>query len=261
MENRTTGDIGFSCGHWPPNPAKPTLILIHGAGSNHAFWNPQVEYFSEIVNVLAVDLPGHGTSPGTGRVKISEYADDVLNYIEAIQAPRPIPCGLSMGGAITQQLLISHPDRFQAGILMNTGARLRVLPSIIETIEKDYESFITMLFSFTISPKNDTEALRSEIQAGVKSRPDIAAGDFRACDGFNASDALGSIDVPVLVLAASDDKLTPVKYGEFLAKNINKGELITIQDAGHFSNLEKPAEVNRAIGDFLSRIFPDISIK
>jgi pimeloyl-ACP methyl ester carboxylesterase len=131
-----------------------------------------------------------------------------------------------------------------------------VLPSIIETIEKNYEAFITLLFSFTISPQNDTDALRSEILAGVKCEPAVAAGDFRACDGFNASDALGSINVPVLVLAADDDKLTPVKYGEFLANSIKKGELVTIQDAGHFSNLEKPAEVNRAIADFLKRIFP-----
>ena len=256
MEYRIIGEIGFTCGRWPLDPNKPTLILIHGAGSNHAFWNPQVEYFSDIANVVAVDLPGHGTSPGNGKGTISEYADAVLNFIDAMQAPRPIPCGLSMGGAITQQLLISHPGRFPAGILMNTGARLKVLPSIIETIEKNYEAFIALLFSFTISPKNDTEELRSQIIAGTKCEPAVAAGDFRACDGFNASDALGSIDVPVLVLAADDDKLTPVKYGAFLANSIKHSELVTITDAGHFSNLEKPAEVNRAIADFLNRIFP-----
>lgn len=256
MENRKIGEIGFSCGCWPLDPEKLTLIFIHGAASNNAFWNPQIAYFSDIVNAVAVDLPGHGTSSGAGKEKVSEYADAVLNLINTIQAPRPVPCGLSMGGAITQHLLVNHPNRFPAGILMNTGARLKVLPSILETIEKNYDIFITMLFSFAVSPKNDTEKLRLEIAASTICRPAVAVGDFRACNDFNVSDALSSIDVPVLVLAASDDKLTPVKYGDFLANRINHAELITIPDAGHFSNLEKPLEVNQAIDDFLNRTFP-----
>ena len=66
-------------------------------------------------------------------------------------------------------------------------------------------------------------------------------------------DALGLIEVPVLVLTATDDNLTPLKYGTFLANSIKNAELVTIQDAGHFSPIEKPLEVNRAINDFLTR--------
>ena len=66
-------------------------------------------------------------------------------------------------------------------------------------------------------------------------------------------DKLGVIEVPVLVLTATDDKLTPIKYGSFLANNIKNAELVTIQDAGHFSPMEKPLEVNLAINDFLTR--------
>jgi pimeloyl-ACP methyl ester carboxylesterase len=256
VENQEMGGIGFTCGHWPLDPEKPTLIFIHGAASNNAFWNHQVTYFSEIVNAVAVDLPGHGASPGPGREKVSEYADAVLNFIDLIRAPRPIPCGLSMGGAITQQLLVSHHQRFTAGILINTGARLKVLPSIFDTIEKNYGDFVNMLFSFAISPKNSSGKLRTEIEASTICRPAVASGDFRACNGFNVSDALGSIEIPVLVMAASDDNLTPVKYGAFLANSINHAELITIQDAGHFSPLEKPLEVNQAINDFLIRTLP-----
>jgi pimeloyl-ACP methyl ester carboxylesterase len=256
VENRETGGIGFTCGHWPLDPEKPTLVFIHGAGSNHAFWNPQITYFSQIVNAVAVDLPGHGASPGPGKEKISEYADAVLNFIDRIQAPRPIPCGLSMGGAITQQLLVSHPDRFPAGILINTGARLKVLPSIFDTIAKNYNDFITLLFSFAISPKSDAETLRAVIMASTACLPAVASGDFRACNTFDVSAELGSIEVPVLVLAASDDRLTPVKYGAFLADSIKHAELITIEGAGHFSNLEKPLAVNQAIENFLIRKLP-----
>ncbi len=247
------GGIGFTAGQWPLDSEKPTLIFIHGAASNNGFWKSQLNYFSETINAIAIDLPGHGTSQSPGKEKISDYADAVLDFIDLIQAPRPIPCGLSMGGAITQQLLLSHKDRFPAGILINTGARLKVLPLVFETIEKDYGNFEEMLFTFVISEKNSTEKLRAEIKACTISQSAIASGDFRACNDFNAMDKLGVIQVPVLVLTATDDMLTPIKYGSFLANNIKNAELVTIQDAGHFSPMEKPLEVNLAINDFLTR--------
>lgn len=256
MENRDMGGIGFTSGHWPLDPQKPTLIFIHGAASNHAFWNPQVNYFAEIVNTVAMDLPGHGASRSPGKEKVSDYAAAVLDFIDMIQAPSPIPCGLSMGGAITQQLLVSHKGRFPAGILINTGARLKVLPSIFETIDKNYNDFVKSLFTFAISGKSNAEKLRPEIEASTICQPSVASGDFRACDGFNVTDALGLIEVPVLVLTATDDKLTPVKYGTFLADSIKNAELVTIEDAGHFSPIEKPLEVNLAIHDFLTRVIP-----
>jgi pimeloyl-ACP methyl ester carboxylesterase len=254
VENREMGGIGFTSGRWPLDPEKPTLIFIHGAASNNAFWKSQVTYFSEIMNTVAIDLPGHGTSQSPGKDKISDYAAAVLDFIDMIQAPGPIPCGLSMGGAITQQLLVSHGNRFPAGILINTGARLKVTPLIFETIEKNYNDFVKTIFTFAISGKSNAEKLRPEIEASTICQPAVASGDFRACDGFNVTDALGLIEVPVLVLTANDDKLTPVKYGTFLANSIKNAELVTIQDAGHFSPIEKPLEVNQAIHDFLNRM-------
>jgi pimeloyl-ACP methyl ester carboxylesterase len=256
MENLEMGGIGFTSGHWPLNPDKPTLIFIHGSASNNAFWSRQVKYFAEIVNTIAIDLPGHGTSRYPGKEKVSDYAAAVLDFIDMIQAPRPIPCGLSIGGAITQKLLVSHRDRFPAGILINTGARLKVMPLIFETIDKNYNDFVKMLFALVISGKSNAEKLWPEFEACTICQPAVASGDFRACDGFNETDALGLIEVPVLVLTATDDKLTPVKYGVFLTNSIKNAELVTIQDAGHFSPIEKPLEVNLAIHDFLTRVLP-----
>jgi pimeloyl-ACP methyl ester carboxylesterase len=54
-----------------------------------------------------------------------------------------------------------------------------------------------------------------------------------------------------LVVAAADDKLTPVKYGEYLAGAIAGARLLRLADAGHLVVVEKPEEINRAIADFL----------
>ncbi len=251
MENRETGGIGFISGHWPLYPDKPTLVFIHGAALTNVFWESQVKSLTELANTVAVDLPGHGTSQGPGKENISDYAQSVMNFLNLIEAPRPIPCGLSMGGAITQQLLINNKDRFPAGILINTGARLKVMPLIFETIEKNYSDFVEMLCVFAISSKSDAKKLRPEIEACSKCQPDVALGDFRACDSFDMVEKLSLIDVPVLVITANDDKLTPFKYGTFLEKNIKNAKLVNIKEAGHLSPIEKPKEVNKAIRDFL----------
>jgi pimeloyl-ACP methyl ester carboxylesterase len=251
VETRQHEEFGFTVGHWPLDPLKPTVIFIHGAASGKSFWNHQVDYFSPYLNSIAIDLPGHGDSHGSGKNTISEYAEVVLQFINNVPVPGPIPCGLSMGGAITQHLLVNHSNRFTAGILINTGAKLKVLPVIFETIERNYNEFLKMIFEFVISEKNDTEALRAEIEAGSKCRPETAYGDFWACNHFNVMDELKQIDIPVLVLTASDDKLTPFKYGRFIADNIKASELALIKNAGHFSPIEKPDEVNKAIHKFL----------
>jgi pimeloyl-ACP methyl ester carboxylesterase len=255
MENREIGGIWFISGHWPLDPDKPTLIFIHGAALSGIFWEPQVTYLKDVANTLAVDLPGHGVSQSPGKESISDYAQSVMDFIDLIEAPRPIPCGLSMGGAITQQLLISHRDRFPAGILINTGARLKVMPLIFQTVQKSYSDFVEMLCVSAISIKSDVEKLRTVIEACSKCRPDVVLGDFIACDSFDVTEKLSLIEVPVLVLTGNDDNITPLKYGTFLEKNIKNARLVNIKDAGHLSPIEKPHEVNRSIHDFLSQIF------
>jgi len=158
-----------------------------------------------------------------------------------------------MGGAITQQLLINYKNSFHAGILINTGARLKVMPLIFETIKKKYSDFVDMLCAFAISPNSDAEKLRARIEACSQCQPDIALGDFRACDSFNVMKELSLIKVPILILTANDDNITPHTYGTFLEKNIKNAKLVNIEDAGHFSPIEKSHKVNKAIRDFLAQ--------
>ena len=254
MENRKIGGIGFISGRWPLDQDKPTLVFIPGAALTNIFWEPQVNDLKDIANTVAIDLPGHGASQGPGKESISDYARSVIDFIDLIEAPRPIPCGLSMGGAITLQLLINNRDRFPAGILINTGARLKVMPLIFQTVKENYGDFVEMLCVAAISTRSDTEKFRAVIEACSKCRPDVVLGDFKACDRFDVMEKLGLIEVPVLVLTGSDDNVTPVKYGIYLEKNIKNAKLVNIEDAGHLSPIEKPDEVNRSIHDFLSQI-------
>ena len=104
------------------------------------------------------------------------------------------------------------------------------------------------------SEKTDPACLQSLLEASAFCPPQVTADDFRACDGFDVSDRLGEINVPVLVVSAEDDKLTPPKYGEFLEEKIKRSARVVIADAGHLVPMEQPVEFNRGVSDFIRRI-------
>ncbi len=253
MEDRKTNGIGYIAGRWPLDPAKSTIVFIHGAGGSSAFWREQVDALAERVNTVALDLPGHGQSDGDGYDRIEDYARVVVDFIGAIETPRPIPCGLSLGGAIVQQLLLDSPDLFKAGILINSGSKLKVAPEIFDTIEKDIKSYVDMMVKLVASKSTDPDRVNSFKDDTGRCKSEVLMQDFRACDRFDVMQRVGAITSPVLVVSAEDDQVTPPKYGDFMEKSIAKASRAHIMEAGHFAPLEKPKEINRAIIEFLDR--------
>ncbi len=251
MEKQKIGSHAVIAGQWPLNSTKPTLIFIHGAALSKGLWRFQVEGLADIANTIALDLPGHKDSSGEAFNTIADYAASVMEFVSLMAPSYPILCGLSMGGAIVLELLISQPDFFRAGILMHTGARLKVLPFVFETIQKDYASYFDLALEFTLSRKSDRPRLRGVLQEITEMSPEVALKDFYACNAFDRMNDLGRIKTPVLVMAGDEDRLTPVRYGEYLKENIEGCRMTTIPDTGHLSPLEKPDTVNREIRDFI----------
>ena len=151
MVEKEIGGFGFLAGSWPLDARKSTIVFLHGSGGSGHFWKAQVQGLAGRVNTVAPDMPGHGCSGINGKNTIGEYVQAVIEFLDALDVPKIIPCGLSMGGAIVQQLLLDFAGRLEGGILVSTGARLKVLPAIFEAIEKDYTGLVEMLCKFAVS--------------------------------------------------------------------------------------------------------------
>lgn len=253
METRSADGIGFAAGTWPLDPRMPTLVLLHGSGGAHELWTGQVDALAGRANTVALDLPGRGLTPGPGMRRVSDYAERVARFVDALDAPRPVPCGLSLGGAIALQLLLDRPGRFAAGILIGTGARLRVLPAILDGIERDYAAHLSNM-RLAASPRTDPALLAPVLQSNARCPASVTLGDFLACDAFDVMERLIEIDVPVLVVSGEDDRLTPPKYADFLEKHIRGARRVHVERAGHLLPVEKAAELNRAIVGFLAEL-------
>jgi pimeloyl-ACP methyl ester carboxylesterase len=254
MIARKQDDMAFLTGRWPFDPQRPTLVFIHGSGQQGSFWQAQVDGLTGVANTMAMDLPGHGDSRGDGFVRVSDYARAVLGLIEAVNAPAPVVCGLSLGGAIALQLMLDHGEHLKAAILVNTGARLKVLPVIIETIERDYDAHLKALIEYAVAPANRTDdGICRQVLASYTAGPAVTANDFRACDAFDVMQRVASIDLPVLVMSADQDILTPPKYADWLAAHIRGAQHARIGGAGHMAPIERPGTVNDAMARFMEQ--------
>jgi pimeloyl-ACP methyl ester carboxylesterase len=251
MEERRSGRFSFICGKWPLETNQSTIVFMHGSGGSAHFWGAQVRGLIEQANALALDLPGHGSSQSSGETTVEGYVKTLIEFLDTLDPPGPIPCGLSLGGAIAQQLLLEYPHRFGAGILVGTGGRLKVLPAIFDAIENDFKGFVDMITKLSASDKAGPDAIRQFQNDLIHCGPGVVGGDFQACNRFDVMTRLGEIKVPVLVVSAEEDKLTPPKYADFLESAIPHTVRSNISGAGHIAPLEKPQALNKAIIDFL----------
>jgi len=156
-----------------------------------------------------------------------------------------------MGGAITQDFALNYASRVDRLVLVGTGARLRVLPSILKGLLHDFESTVEMILGYAYSASAPQELVDLGRQEWLANPPTVLHGDFLACDNFDAIDRLGEIRCPTLVICGEEDHLTPAKYSQFLQERIADTMLTIIPGAGHMVMLEQPEQVSRAMEEFL----------
>ena len=237
----------------PGDPALPPILLIHGAGGSRLDWPGALRRIPGR-QVLTVDLPGHGKSTGPGREQIADYAADVAGLLAGLAIPRVVVVGHSMGGAVTLRLALSYPDRVAGLVLLGSGARLRVHPDILKLVVSDPASTT----AFIVAQEYASGTAQASLDRGQRLLqavdPTVIYGDYSACDHFDVMAELGQIAAPTLVIVGAEDRFTPVKYGEYLARNIPRAQLLVIERAGHMVMLEQPEVVSKAVQEWLEQL-------
>ena len=160
--------------------------------------------------------------------------------------------GHSMGGAIALGLALKRPELLRGLILVGSGARLKVMPAILEGIGQDFLGTVKVIVPFAYGPRAEPQMIAQGIEKMSDNLPEVLLGDFTACNDFDIMERLGSIRQPTLVLVGAEDKMSPVKYSELLAGAIPGAELKVIPGAGHMVYLEDHRAANSAIADFMS---------
>ena len=233
-------------------PAPYDTIFIHGAGGANLLWEDVLGSLSGDGKAFAVNLPGHPTGEITCR-SVDEYAEAVLDFI-LDRGLKPAVCGHSMGGAVALTLALNHPEAVAALVLVDTGAKLGVLPEILSGLEKEplkvIESRVTPLSFYALS----LEMARKARAALSLSNPQIFLSDYLACRAFDVRERLPSISTKTLILCGENDQMTPPKWSHYLNARIAPSRVFFVRESGHMLPLEKPDLCGRLFQDFLAEL-------
>jgi 3-oxoadipate enol-lactonase len=240
------------------------LVLIHGGLVHSGLWDEQLDAFAEHFMVVRYDARGYGRS-GLPPEPHYHYRDlrDLLRFL-GIGSAHLI--GLSMGGGVALELALEHPE--MASSLVLVGAGIEGYPYSDETARKleeieaayergDKERAVELsLRAWTDGPRRTPEQTDPSARERVRrmtahnfALPEIEAEERSL--GVSVLSRLAEVRVPTLVVSGEEDVGEILEIGDLLAGGIENAEKAYIPDSAHHLPLEKPAEFNRMVLEFL----------
>ncbi|MDH4658282.1 alpha/beta fold hydrolase [Corynebacterium pyruviciproducens] len=225
------------------------IVFLGSLAANCWFWTPQLDAFSPQRHVIAVDLPGHGDSEVAAAFSVPEFADLVLAALDELGVDTFDLVGLSLGGAVAQQLA-AHSGRVNKLALLSTNAKFGTPEAWTAKAQSVREGGLheanaaTITNWFTQGWRDEHPARLAFVLSQMDRTP--AEGYARACEALSKWDnweGLKDIAVPTLVVpGAHDGGCTPEVMGK-MAEAIPHSEFTVIESSAHLSNLEACDEV------------------
>jgi 3-oxoadipate enol-lactonase len=243
------------------------VILLHAFPLSKKMWKDQAELLSSNgFHVILPDLPGFGEDRlNSERFSIEEMAQQVLELINSLKIDKAIIGGLSMGGYVLFNLFRLAPEKFSALILCDTThqadtaekrkGRFELISKIEETGSKALvENMLPNLIADESKEKNS--ALVAMLEAEFSSVNPVSAKNalLSMAERKDSTDIIGVINVPTLLVFGEFDKITNLENASNMNESIPRAELRIIKRAGHYSNLEQPAEFNKILLSFCRQV-------
>lgn len=229
-----------------PTPSAETLILIPGLFLSAIMWQKQAEG-------LAGLGPIHLTEVHRQHAAITEMADAILQRVDGPLAV----CGLSMGGYIALELHRRAPQRVTRLALLSTSSRpeapeqTTVRDQMIALgHEQGEHAVVDALWQRLVHPERRIDEFMLQENYRMAEQTGIATfeREQNAIKGRrDQRPHLSEIRCPTLIVCGRQDALTPLALSEEMHAAIPHSRLVVLEDCGHLSAMERPAEVNEAL--------------
>lgn len=241
------------------------LLCVMGLGADSRAWVLQAPAFSQRHRTIIFDNRDVGQSSYVpeGSYEISDMAADALALADALDLESFHLLGVSMGGAISQEMALAAPERIKTltlAVTWSSGGRYAEAKSQswgrdIQklTFEEQIESMLLVLFSeaFFEQPER-VEFVRNMLLSNPHPQePEAFARQLDACGRHTTIDRLGSLSMPVHVIGAEHDLLVPVWKSKEIADAIPGAKLTIFDRAAHGVQFESAEELNTAVLGFV----------
>jgi 3-oxoadipate enol-lactonase len=238
----------------------PAMVLVHGLALDRRMWDDQVEALSDVATVIRYDVRGYGRSRRAPGVRYT-HAGDLVALLDHLGIDAAILVGLSMGGQIVTEATLIAPERVRALVLLD---------SVLDGVRWDDAAANGMRACSDAFASGGLDAakaawLRHPFFAPALRNPEVAArlaamtGDYGGShwdepDSHGAHPdtlaLLHTIAVPTLVVVGALDVPGFRAMADEFTARIPDARQVIVPDAGHMSNMEAPAAVNRILREF-----------
>ena len=249
----------------------PPIVFVHGFACAHSDWDAQVAHLSPRHQTIAVDLRGHGASPGEAAdCSIERYGADVAEVMRALALPPAVLVGHSMGCRVVIEAALQAPAQ-TAGLILVDGSQFAAAmePVLMQRFASPdgYETITNALFNDMFTARSNPAVVATVVKralglprpVGVKMLTDLLRYDVG-----RLTVSLACVRLPVMALQTtfSNEKrerttmrkgqTTP--YLEMLRATVPSVRVEIIEDTGHFPQLDESAQTNALIDSFLSSL-------
>lgn len=248
------------------DPAKPTVVFVHGVLNDHSVWILQTRYLANHGwNVLAPDLPGHCKSAGEPPRSVEEAAAFVLALLDAAGVQKAALVGHSFGSLTAMEAAARAPERVTQLVMVGTAYPMKVSPTLLDASLNEPLKAMLMdnVFSHsTLAPPPSalgpgtwvagaSLALKKRVLAS-NPKVNLFHRGFKACDDYRGGEeAMAKVQCPVLFILGRKDAMTLPKMAQTLQAKARDARTVLV-DGGHQMMAEAPDEVLAALKDFLN---------
>jgi len=252
-------------GHETRGAGEP-LVLVHGLAYDRHGWGRLPELLAESFQVVLIDNRGVGESDAPpGPYTVAELAGDVVGVLDELGLERTHLFGVSLGGYIAQELVLTHPERIEKLVLCSTapgGPRAVPMPAATQEVFATYptmerEAGLRMFVENSLGARDVRELpeLVEEIfHYRLGHAPTVEAWLAQAAAGatFDAYDRIGAIGVPTLVLHGGADVVVDPGNAALLGELIPGARVEVVPDRGHLLIWEDAERVAELVTEFLA---------
>jgi len=212
------------------------LVMLHGNGENHNYFEHQIEYFSRKYRVIAVDTRGHGKSPrGEAPFTLEQFADDLKAFFDQMGIKRAIILGFSDGGNIALLFALKYQQYIEALIINGADLHPGGIKKTIQIPICIGYGLVCAMAKFSRSA-----AAKKEMLGLMVTQPNIPRS------------SLMQIKVPALVIVGTKDMVTAVHTND-IHRHLPHSKLVVIE-GDHFIAGKKPGQFNREVEMFLMSV-------
>jgi pimeloyl-ACP methyl ester carboxylesterase len=253
--------FAYTAAH-PLDPAKPTVVFVHGAGLDHSLFGLQSRYFGyHGRNVLALDLPGHGRSEGPPLATIEQMADWVSQVLKTLKVQKAAIVGHSMGSLAALELAARHPEQAERIAFCAIAFPMKVSETYLEAARaNDYSAFdMSTIWGHAAqvplgSNPNPGMWMYGDALARLERlAPGVLHAGLKACNDYAAGlESAAKVKCPALFILGRRDVMTPPRATKALQEKFADARAVEIPVSGHTLMAEAPDATLDALIGFIS---------